>query len=77
MIFASFIGMPPFVYHMHGDWNKVNSRTIKLCMFCFTEFAFKDFELVNYVFIFISEIGIDFIVHLRLFEAFHATDKKS
>lgn len=51
---------------MLGNWDVVNLRTIKFSVLSFTVLAGKDFEFVNYIFVFVSKVGVEFIIHWGL-----------
>lgn len=64
LVLADFVRMSPLVNYMHRNGNVVYPRTVELGVFGFAEFALEYLQLINYIFIFVSEIGVQFIVHL-------------
>jgi len=63
LIFADCVGFKILIYNMLGNWYIMNLRTIEFCMLCLAKFARKNLELIQNIFVFVSQIRVEFIVH--------------
>ena len=48
--------------------NIMKLRTVKFCVLCLAKFARKNLELIQNIFVFVSQIRVEFIVHGRFVE---------
>ena len=63
LIFADCVGFKILINDMLGNWYIMNLRTIEFCMLCLTMFTWEYLELIQNIFVFVSQIRVEFIVH--------------
>jgi hypothetical protein len=65
---ADAVRMAPLVDDVHGYGDEVDPGTLEFGVFGLAELAPQHLKLVDNILIFVTEVGVEFVVHLRLLE---------